>query len=39
MRAIRSIEMQRQREVRMMYARAGNRNGQIDRRYDPNRRY
>lgn len=39
MRAIRSLEMQRQREVKMMYARAGNRNGQIDRRYDPTRRY
>jgi hypothetical protein len=39
MRAIRSLEMQRQREVKMMYARAGNRNGQIDRRYDSNRRY
>jgi hypothetical protein len=36
-RMIRSLENQRQQEIRMLYARSGNnKNGQRDRRYDSN---
>lgn len=39
-RMIRSIETQRQQELRMLYARSGNnRNGQHDRGYDSNPRF
>jgi len=37
MRMIRSLEEQRQQEIRMAYAR--NKKGQHDRGFDPNRRY
>ena len=38
MRVIRSLEAQRQQEIRMLYAR-NNKKGQHDRDYDPNHRY
>jgi len=38
MRVIRSLEAQRQQEIRMLYARANNK-GQHDRGYDSNHRY
>ena len=38
MRMIRSLEAQRQQEIRMAYARS-NKKGQHDRGYDPNHRY
>ena len=38
MRVIRSLEAQRQQEIRMLYAR-NNKKGQHDRGYDPNHRY
>jgi len=38
MRVIRSLEAQRQQEIRMAYARS-NKKGQHDRGYDPNHRY
>ena len=38
MRAIRSLENQRQQEIRMLYARS-NKNRQDDRGYNSNRRY
>ena len=38
MRMIRSLETQRQQEIRMAYARS-NKKGQHDRGYDPNHRY
>jgi hypothetical protein len=38
MRVIRSLEAQRQQEVRMLYAR-NNKKGQHDRGYDSNHRY
>ena len=38
MRVIRSLEAQRQQEIRMLYA-GSNRNGQHDRGYESNRRY
>jgi hypothetical protein len=38
MRVIRSLEAQRQQEIRMLYAR-NNRKGQHDRGYDSNHRY
>ena len=38
MRMIRSLEEQRQQEIRMLYARS-NKRGQHDRGYDPNHRY
>ena len=38
MRVIRSLEAQRQQEIRMLYARA-NKKGQHDRGYDSNHRY
>ena len=40
MRMLRSLEVQRQQEIRMVYARSGNnRNGQHDRGYNSNPRY
>jgi len=38
MRVIRSLEAQRQQEIRMLYARSGKK-GQHDRGYDSNHRY
>jgi len=38
MRVIRSLEAQRQQEIRMLYSRANNK-GQHDRGYDSNHRY
>ena len=39
-RMIRSLEMQRQQEIRMLYARSGNNRGwQQDRGYESNHRY
>ena len=38
MRTIRSLEVQRQREIRMLYARSNNRNGH-DRDFDSNHHY
>ena len=38
MRMIRSLEAQRQQEIRMAYARS-NKKGQHERGYDPNHRY
>jgi hypothetical protein len=38
MRVIRSLEAQRQQEIRMLYSR-NNKKGQHDRGYDSNHRY
>jgi hypothetical protein len=38
MRMIRSLEVQRQQEIKMAYARS-NKKGQYDRGYEPNHRY
>ena len=39
MRTIRSLEAKRQREIKMVYAKSGNRKGQYDRGYNSNHRY
>ena len=39
MRAINSLEFQRQQEIRMLYARSNNRGWQRDHDYDPNHRF
>ena len=36
-RMIRSLEIQRQQEIRMLYARSGHKTWKADRRYDSNR--
>jgi hypothetical protein len=38
-RMIRSLEAQRQKEIRMLYAKSNNRDRHHDRDYDSNRRY